>query len=238
MTRLALAQRAHLAGALAGRGLSLLNVVVANDENLDIAREHGFDTVERDNTMVGRKWNDGIAHAARAGADYIAVVGSDDWVHEDLFTRLPLARAEWREPTADQPFTAWNDAPEAITGRRILVVDLPTGRARHCVARGAYGVIPWVFHRAALEPSGFRPVKDAAMKGLDGSLVAGLGLRPEWVFHDPHPVARVDFKTAANLNSYDLIAGALGDGPEVDPWAALAEIYPPALVEQARALSV
>jgi len=236
VTRLALAQRAHLRDVLAGRGIPLLNVIVADDDNLDIAREHGFDTVETDNSYVGRKFNDGIEHAARQGADYIAVVGSDDWVHPDLFTRLPADVASVPELSDESPCVTWGDEPEAITGRAITLVDLPSGRMRRCTVKGRYGVIPWILPRKALEPSGFRPVNDRAQKGLDGSMLAGLQVRPRWIFHDPHPLTRVDFKTDTNLNSYEQITGAIGDGPETDPWEALEERYPAALVEQARGL--
>lgn len=235
VTRLCLAQRAVLRDELAGRGHELLNVVVADDENLDTARGHGFATVEQDNTRIGRKFNDGMEYAAREGADFISVAGSDDWVHADLFSQLPADSMP--EPDLSDGFFIWNpEAPQVTTGRSILLVDLASGRARHCLARGKTGVIPWVFPRKALEPSGFRPVKDEAMRGLDGSMVAGLGVRPNWIFHDPHPFTRVDFKSAQNLNSYSLIAGAIGEGPEFSPWAGLREHYPARLVDQAEAL--
>lgn len=236
VTRLALAQRAHLAGELAGRGLSVLNVVVADDENLDIARCYGFDTVEQDNTQVGRKWNDGIEYAAREGAQYIAVVGSDDWVHPDVFSRLPADEPGVPDFAGD--FITWGDGPEVVAGRELTLVDLPTGRMRACWAPRK-PCIPWVMPRVALEPSGFRPVAERASIGLDGSLLAGLGITPTWVVHDPRPHARVDFKSALNLNAYDAIAGAIGVGEETDhPWPELARHYPEDLVVEAFALSV
>lgn len=60
----------------------------------------------------------------------------------------------------------------------------------------------------------------------------------EWVFHDPHDLCRVDFKSDVNLNSYAAITGAIGYGPEeTDPWALLATRYPQPLVDEARQLS-
>lgn len=241
VTRVCLAQRAHLAGVLAGRGIEVSVLVVADDCNLDIASGYGFDTLERPNDELGRKWNDGLEHACRTmDADYVAVVGSDDWIHPDLFDRLPLHEVPWEDPTPEQPFVIWSpNTPEAITGRELALIDLSRGRMRRCRSRGPYGVIPWVLPRTALEPSRYRPVRDHLNIGLDGSLAAGLGVRPEWVFHDPHDLARVDFKSDVNLNSFDKIADAIGYGPvEPDPWPLLETRYPADLVALARNLSL
>ena len=241
VTRVVLSQRAHLAGVLAEQGVEVSVIVVADDENLDIASEFGFDTLCRPNDRgIGRKFNDGIETAAKSlDADLIAVVGSDDWVHPDLFSRLPLEVAPPPVLTAERPFVMWDeDVPEAVTGREIALVDLSSGRLRRCRGRGRYGVIPWVFPRAALEPSGFRPCRDDLDKGLDGSMIAGLGVQPQWVFHDPHDLVRVDFKSDVNLNTYETITGAIGYGDEEpDPWTLLAERYPAELVDQAHDLS-
>lgn len=241
VTRVALAQRAHLAGVLAGRGVEVEVLVVADDDNVDIAREFGFDVLERPNDRgIGRKFNDGLEHACTVmGADLVTVVGSDDWVHPDVFSRIPAEVAAPPALTDATPCVFWDDdSSEVVTGREIALVDLATGRLRRCRSRGRYGVIPWVFPRKALERSRFRPARDELVKGLDGSMVAGLGAPPEWVFHDPSPLCRVDFKSDVNLNSYDAIAGAIGYGPEeTDPWTLLAAHYPTDLVEMARSLS-
>lgn len=210
-------------------------MIVADDENLDIAEEFGFATLERPNDQLGRKFNDGLEYAAGLGADYFVLIGSDDWMHIDLFDRLPLAETQPKTPTAETPFVMWGPNPEVITGHEIALVDLERGVMQRCRARGRYGVIPWVIPRGALEPVGFRPIKDTANIGIDGSLIAGLNCAPEWVFADPHDYCRVDFKSDVNLNSYDKITGAIGYGEEeVDPWPLLAERYPGDLVALAR----
>lgn len=236
VTRLALAQRAHLCGVLAERGIHATAVVVADDENLDIASEFGFETVEQTNAQLGRKFNDGYEFACRQmDADYVVHIGSDDWVHPDVFDRLPLAHPEPPQVTPENPVVTWSDAPEVVAGTEIALVDLVCGTLRHCRYERRQGVIPWVLPRAALEPSGFRPVRDDQRIGIDFALVAGLGIRPQWVFHDPHPLARVDFKSDLNLNLYEAVAGVLGVGEDVsDPWPLLADIYPSELVGLAR----
>src|SRR3954464_9355536 len=96
VTRLCLAQKKHLVRHLAARGITASVVVVADDENLDIAAEYGFDTVEQKN-VLGLKVNDGIEYACDNDADYVAFVGSDDWIHPDFFDSLPAV------PRRDKP---------------------------------------------------------------------------------------------------------------------------------------
>ena len=213
---------------------------MADDGNLDIALEHGFTVLERPNFPIGRKWNDGIELAGSLGADFVSIVGSDDWVHPDLFDQMPLDHTPYPDfaGVADGQAVVWNpDAPQAISGRELTLVDLLTGQAQVCRVKNRLGVIPWILPRKALKPSGFRPVADGAEIGLDGSLVAGLRTPLNWQFRDPRPHARVDFKSGTNLNSFERIAGAIGEGDEIDPWPALAEHYPAELVEAARRLS-
>lgn len=237
VTRLALAQRRWLCDELAARGLTANGVIVADDENLEIAAEFGFATVELGNEYLGARFNAGIEYACvEGGADFIVHIGSDDWAHPDLFKKLPATVAGPPELTADSPVVFWDGSPEALTGWEITIVDLRVGRMQRCRVRGRYGVIPWVLPRKLLEPSGFRPIHDRLNRGIDGSLIAVMRVRPTWVFHDPHPLCRVDFKSEMNLTPYPGLAANLGVGAEVDdPWSALAEQYPADLVELARA---
>lgn len=209
-------------------------MIVADDANLEIAEEFGFIGIDQTNEYVGRKFNDGIEYACRAlEADYVVLIGSDDWMHIDLFDRLPQDETTEKWPTDDEPFVTWSpDTPEVITGREIALVDLETGRLQRCRARGRHGVIPWILPRKALEPSGFRPIRDDLNIGIDGSLIAGLNVAPEWVFSDPHDLCRVDFKSAVNLNSYEKITRAIGDDVEL-PLSLLRHRYPLHLIEMA-----
>ena len=223
-------------GELAAAGIQAHCVVVGDDANLGTAERLGFHTVQQNNEYLGRKFNDGFQYAAEHGADFVVSIGSDDWVHPDLFSRMPLPQAEWRDPSPEEPFVMWNpDSPEILTGREILLVDMLNPRAKLCRSTGSFGVIPWVIPVNALEPSGFRPIPDKQERGIDGALIAGLGVQPSWVFHDPHPLCRVDFKSDVNLNSYDSITRAIGDGDETtDPFTLLEDKYPRFLVELAR----
>lgn len=217
VTRIALAQRALLAAELAARGIDCHAVVVADDDNLDIAREYGFATVEMDNDGgLGRRFNAGFQYAAEQGADYLVHIGSDDWIHPDVF--MPLLA-----PVTPRPI---------LTGTQIAFVDLGSGQLKRASLGPPHGVIPWIIPRAVLEPCGFAPIRPERLRGMDGDLVRGLrraGVRVQWVFDDPHDLARVDFKSDVNLNAYDRVPGAGRN----DAWQALRERYPAELVELA-----
>jgi hypothetical protein len=216
VTRLALAQRAQLVSQLALRGVTADCVVIADDENIDIACSFGFDAIEMDNEFLGRKVNSGFEWAGERGSDYVAFIGSDDWMHVDLFDPL--------------------DGERVIAGHEISVCDLITGRMRHLGWRSKRGVPPWLIPRAALERCSFRPCRDSAKRGMEFQIEWGLrDSDAEWVFHDPHPLTRVDFKSDIGMTNYDTISRAIGRGSEITPpWGALAEKFSPDLVEMAR----
>lgn len=217
MTRLVLAQRAHLAGELSAAGIDCKTVVIADDENLEIAREHGCATVEHANEGLGAKFNAGYQHAAREGADWLVHIGSDDWLHPDALAPL-LA------PLEPRPI---------ISGHQIAYVDLLRARIRRAELHGTHGAIPWLIPRHLLERCGFAPIRPERNRGMDGELVRGLrraNAAGQWVFHDPHDLARVDFKTRENLNDFQDMPGTTTR----TPWDTLAERYPPHLVEIAK----
>jgi len=219
VTNLALAQQAHLRGALAARGVTSTTIVVADDDNIDIAREHGCETVTQNNAYLGRKVNDGIEHACRDGADWVAFVGSDDWLHEDALDPLFAVGDDQRPPL--------------IAGHLVTIVDLERGRLRRLGVRGPDGVSPWLIPRWMLEQSCFRPVGDSLVRGMEGALRRALPQGFDRVFHDPHEHCRVDFKTSVNMTPYRRVAPLLGYGPEETPWLALATQYPVQLMELA-----
>jgi glycosyltransferase involved in cell wall biosynthesis len=220
VTNLALAQQAHLRGALAARGITSTTIVVADDDNLDIAQEHGCHTVEQTNAHLGRKVNDGIEYACDQGADWVSFAGSDDWLHEDAL-----------EPIFD---FAGEGLPPLIAGHLVTIVDLEHGKLRRLGVRGPDGVSPWLIPHWMLSRSHFRPVPDTLDRGMEGALRRALPPNVVRVFHDPHEHVRVDFKTSINMTPYTRVSRLLGYGPEEPPWDALADHYPDELVQLAR----
>lgn len=60
LARICLEQLRRTCDALIREGINATAVVIADDENLDTARELGFGTAERDNSATSAKYNDGI----------------------------------------------------------------------------------------------------------------------------------------------------------------------------------
>lgn len=98
MSEICFAQRRWLIDQLAERGIEAQGVVVANDDNLALAKTYGLDTVVRDNQWLGRRFNDGYQHAVEKGATHTFAVGSDEWPHPDLFKTLPGPMELTRSP--------------------------------------------------------------------------------------------------------------------------------------------
>ena len=216
VSRLAFAQQARLRDTLAARGITAQTVVIADDTNLILAREHGFRVIEQTNLHLGRKVNDGIEYACERGADWVAFIGSDDWLHADAAD--PLVQLQSRAK------------PPLVAGHTVTVVDLERQRLRKLGVRGPDGVSPWFIPRWMLERSGFRPAEDDATHGMEGSIRLGLPAGIDRIFHDPHDHTRVDFKTGENMTPYRRVADLLGVGRECEPWAELAKCYPLDLV--------
>jgi glycosyltransferase involved in cell wall biosynthesis len=225
VTRLVLEQRQRLCGELAGRGVEARMLIVADDENLDLAREYGAETVEYPNRPLGRKCNVGLHRAAELG-DYVVWVGSDDWIHPDVFQPL-LDRSQGAPPVI-------------VSGSRLALVDLRTGRLQRVASPSKYGAIPWLIDRRLFTTRTVVPIKPELSRGLDGALIRGLRqahVRFEWRFHDPHDFRCVDFKSDENITPFKALAKHLGTGPEESAWPALADWFPADLVEQARELA-
>lgn len=236
VTRLALAERRWLCDELASRGHQANSVIVADDDNLDIAAEYGFHTVELDNTDLGAKFNAGYRYAARQDADLFVHVGSDDWIHPDTFgviDKMDLEFADDMEPD-DGGTIVWTPGPILIAQRRLLIVDLNRQAARRCQVKNRWGCIPWLIPRAALQPRGFAPIPKGLKRGIDGALAHGLGHKLNWVWQDAQHAWCVDWKTEMNLTPYIGLSHSLGDGDEQEAWPILSEFYPDALVEAAK----
>jgi hypothetical protein len=60
LARICLRQLRRTCDALTDSGIEATAVVIADDENLDTARQFGFGTVQRDNRFLSARFNDGI----------------------------------------------------------------------------------------------------------------------------------------------------------------------------------
>jgi glycosyltransferase involved in cell wall biosynthesis len=205
-------QRLQVIDVLRRLGVDAHCVVVADDENLELARARGFDTVERDNEWLGRRFNDGIQYAGEHGADWIVPIGSDSWI--DPAYLFPLPRDG-----------------RARTSRMYAVVTVD--RISHLtVERGGAG--PYIIPADVLRASGFRPSKDLISRGVDASTLAGLD-PVKWEYRDQHPLQYVGFRGTPHLTAYSKLWYYWGVREEQNPAEQLARAYPPELVSAAMA---
>ena len=214
LTAVCLQQRQRVIDDLAQHGIEAHQVVVADDENLDIARSMGMHTVEQNNDGLGRRWNDGNVYAAEHGAEWFVPIGSDSWIDPAYFYDLP--RPKYTRTSGLYAVVADKLLECNVTSKR-----LPAG--------------PYVFHRSTLEPSGFRPTEEANSKHTDHSTLAGLG-RIRWEHKDLHPLQYVGFRQEPMMTSYASLKRRWGVREHDDPWHELAQHYPLDLVEKARAV--
>ena len=193
--------------------------MVACDENLDTARELGFGTVERDNTQVSRRFNDGIQLALDPAfnphpADYVVTCGSDDWVDHRMFLDLP------------------NQDEVGLFRWASFVNEDRTEIASRYGAIDGWGIR--VYPRQLLEPLGYRPAEEDRQNGCDTSLlirVRQTHKRLKFRYGDLHPRQIVDWKSAEQqIHPYSRVAYGTRDR-QSDPYSALEEFYPEAVKE-------
>lgn len=211
-----LEQRRRTIDELGRNGIEAHQVVIADDANLDLARAAGAATVERDNRMVGQKFNDGMEYAGKNGAEWIVPIGSDSWIDPAYF--LPLT---------SERYTLTSPAYCAVTPTTLAELAVSPQKMIHTAG-------PYVFHRSLLEPCRFRPsAEDSVM--VDTSTISGITRRRpiHWKVRTVHPFQYVGFRVPPMMTTYRsltrhwLVA-------EHEPWSTLARYYPADLVDRAR----
>ncbi|MGH2454711.1 MAG: hypothetical protein ACRDHD_00410 [Candidatus Limnocylindria bacterium] len=194
---------------LALRGIEARCVVVADDDNLTLARSNGLDTFERDNRWLGRKFNDGIEYALAHDAQWVVPIGSDSWIDPIYFQALMPGN-----PRSGRSYAI-------VEADRMLVVSI-----EH--------VGPHVLPRHLFERSGPRPAKEQIRRGFDRSLLNAIG-PVHWEMVDFHPLQYVGFRGERHITTYTKVRKFAGGSERFEPWRELAEYYDPDLVEQAQA---
>lgn len=226
VTRLVLQQRQRLCVELAGRGIQASMLIAGDDENLDIAREHGAATLEAPNEPLAQKCNAALLYAAER-ADWVVWVGSDDWIHPDAFDPL------LRDTSGDE-----DQRPRIVVGLRLAMVDVTTGQLQPIKQCSKYGAIPWLIDSRLLRTSR-GPIRPDLESGMDGALVRGLRLTQigfQFEKHDTHYFRCVDFKTRENLSPFAGVQRNLGESKAGAAGPVLREWFPGDLVDQAERL--
>lgn len=223
VSRFAFAGLAWCCDELVAGGVDANVWVVADDENLELAREHGFGTVEAANSPLGSKWNDGFEAAAAEGCDFAITCGSDDWVHPALVAAwVDAAAFDGRSVVATR-----ESAAVSPDGAEVALLRIPY--------EGGDGVR--MYPRELLERVEFRPAIDGRDRAIDGSMRDRLARSGplRFAYVDRGPLSIVDFKSdVEQLTGYPALVRSFATETRPDVWLQLADAgFPVPLVAQA-----
>lgn len=215
LTRLCMWQRRQACDSLLEAGVDATCVVIADDENLEIAREYGFETVESPNDFLSRRFNDGYEFAGKNGFDYCAAIGSDSWIDPKLLEVLPNGQMQ----------TTRNYGLLNKTGDRIAQIRLKT----------MYGFSLFVLPTKLLAPLKFRPGPENLAKGCDGALYKGLfGNRPPtFVLRELSPLDVVAFRSEIQITPYERLVTRHRAREYPNPFERLKSVYSEDVVKAA-----
>lgn len=190
-------------------------IVIGDDRNLDLAAQHGFDTLRQTNDPLARKWNDGYEYAAEHGADYFVPCGTDDWLDPNYLANLP---------TRDTQIKASRWATSVREdGRKLLQfrVDYDGG--------DGIRIIP----RKLLERCRFRPAEEHRKRAIDTSVWRTLQRTTagfEFVYAED-PLNIVQFQSVTpQLNQYAALKKRFRNRELDRPFDVLRSRYPADLV--------
>lgn len=221
LTRICLRQLRRTIDDLEAEGIDASAIVVADDENLTTALDLGFGIVERNNRFLSRRFNDGIQLATDARfnprpADYVVPLGSDDWIAADVLLDLPR--------------------PNTIVGFKRIAFVREDGlelTERFLDYDGGAGIR--IYPRRLLAMMEFRPADEDRVRGCDTSILVNMKRRLRFRLEHRDIDARliVDWKSAgSNRNPYSDVAGRWKGSPPVDPFEALAGVFPAEALEE------
>lgn len=223
LSQVCLRQLRRTCDSLWENGVEATAVVIADDENLDVARGLGFGTIKRDNRFVSAKYNDGIQLACDPEfnprpVDYVVPCGSDDWVDWRLFTDLP-------PPNTLVGFQRLSFVRE--DGKEMVqrFVDVPGG----CGIR--------IYPRKIMSFHGYRPADEDRYRACDTSIITNLWREQQFKIEhrDIDPRQIVDWKSQdLQLNPYESLTFHKTFANPQDPFQALADLYPAEALREMR----
>ncbi len=217
LTRVCLWQLRRTCDAAREHEVDATAVVIGEGEIIDVAYDLGFATVERDNTSLGSKFNDGFQLACDprfnpAPADYVVPCGSDDWIDAVIFCTLP---------------------GQTTVGifRHLAVVDEDRTRLARIKVSYKTAAGPKIIPRALIAAASYRPSQEDRRRAIDASTIEGIqravGHWPDMVELDVHPLQIVDWKShGEQLNSFRMLCGSRPRDLVEDVREQLAEFYP------------
>ena len=215
LAQICLRQLALLIDELRAREVHAAAVVIADDENLDVAAGLGFETIEHEN-LLGAKLNAGYQHAAARGYEYVCAAATDTWMHPDRFAWLPGENA-------------------LLCTRNFTVVSAAGDAQARIVIAYEGGVGNRVIPLGLLAPCGYQPLKPRQMSGCDTRTLRSIHENRDRALHllytDLHPYEIVGFQSEVQITRYGEFASLYLDELE-PPFSGLADHYPGALVDE------
>lgn len=206
-------QRAWAIERLKENGIEAQCVVIADDKNIDIALKYGFNVVVRDNTWLGRRFNDGYEHAAKNDYDYVFPVGSDSWVDPNWLYSLPFE----------------DELDSIVASRYYAMVRRDAGERQTLFIPVRHGVSYVVPVNRYKEVNGGRPCRDDIERGCDNSFYSAI--YPIKVrFRESHSLETVAFQSYPQITEYDKIFKRWGISKDDKPFEELRLWYPNDLV--------
>ena len=237
LSRIVFEQRAAAIKKLNDAGYEANSVVVADDENLDIARSFGFLVVERDNEWLGQRFNDGYQAAVENGADYVFPIGSDSWCDPQFIIDALRKSDHALEALLGGDKSLRLDVlqdNDAICSRHYTRIN-PSGTVRRQMWVPVLQGVSYLIPAKALAKVGNRPCQDQIRRGCDGStwqnLSRAANIRAVW--SEAHRLETTSFESWPQITAFDKLGGRWGRGDVVDDiWPDVRQLYGHDLVDK------
>jgi len=198
-------------------GLDARVVVIADDENLDMAMNAGHITIEHPNPL-GTRLNRGYSFAAAQGFEYVCPLGSDSWLYPDHYRLLP-------------------DQDSMLCTRNYVCISPDGERQGWFVIGYDGGVGNRVFHLSMLSGCNYRPLRETRPNGCDTATLASITAtrgKPLFVYTNPHPFEVVGFQSDVQITAFErYVANWLNEWQE--PFSGLIDHYPVRFVREVKA---
>lgn len=204
ITQQTLAQRANL-----NRRTGTRCVVVAEDENLNIAEDLGLDAVKCPNTFLGEKFNVGVQYAIEEGASHITLFDSDSISLDAVYNPL-------------------SDSPEYRPYYSFVV---PDGSRRGELTHMRWVQTIWPVEFMKLTKG--QPCDQFINKHVSSSCLRNIamvckayGREFTPVYAKTHPLEHVGFQSEDNISEvYSIMNSAVTGRWKYDVWDPLLETY-------------
>lgn len=225
LSAICFAQMADACKTLREGGIDAQVVVIADDENLDLAHEHRLASIRHPNMIgslaLGAKWNAGYAWAAKEGFDCVAALGSDSWIEPSRYLTYELPQMG-----------------EMVCTRNYVAVH--HSGARQARLRIGYdgGIGTRVFRTAMLANCGHAPIEGSRESGCDTATLNSLRAhqRVQLLYTDLHQFEVVGFQSRqVQITSYSELVRLWLVKEVNDGCAGLEHFFKPQFVEAIRA---